>query len=84
MKLIQILSSRFALLLALLPGIVAPNLGWSQGSINGGLRGVVTDATGAAIPGADLKLISLSTGAVHSQTASSTGEYNFTEIAPGA
>jgi hypothetical protein len=83
MKLIQILSSRFALLLALLSGIVAPNLGWSQGSINGGLRGVVTDATGAAIPGADLKLISLSTGAVHSQTASSTGEYNFTEIAPG-
>ena len=83
MKLTQSLSSRFALILALLLGMVSPNIGWSQGSINGGLRGIVTDSTGAAVPGADLKLISLSTGAVHSQTASGTGEYSFTEIAPG-
>jgi hypothetical protein len=83
MKFTQILSSRFAFVLALFLVVVAPSISWSQGSINGGLRGVVTDATGAAIPGADLRLISLSTGAVHSQTASSTGEYSFTEIAPG-
>src|ERR1700723_2121323 len=83
MKLTQILSRQFAPILALFLGMVAPNIGWSQGSINGGLRGVVTDSTGAAIPGTDLKLISLGTGAVHSQTASGTGEYSFTEIAPG-
>ena len=83
MKLTQILSRQFAPILALFLGMVAPNIGWAQGSINGGLRGVVTDSTGAAIPGTDLKLISLGTGAVHSQTASGTGEYSFTEIAPG-
>jgi hypothetical protein len=55
----------------------------AQGSINGGLRGAVTDTTGAAVPGADLQLTSLSTGAARKQISSSSGEYSFTDMAPG-
>ena len=83
MKFYATIFGRFLFILALLQVATLPRMSWAQGSINGGLRGLVTDTTGAAVPGANLKLTALSTGAVHSQNATSAGEYSFSEITPG-
>ncbi|MEO6804738.1 MAG: hypothetical protein ABI209_01205 [Edaphobacter sp.] len=65
MKGSRVLSIRSVYMPGLFQGIVAPNIGWFQGSINGGLHGSVTDSTGVPIPGIDRKLNSLITGTVH-------------------
>ncbi len=83
MKLIRIAFTQVLLMLALWLACVDPGQMWAQGSINGGLRGVVTDASGAAIPRATLTLTSLNTGATHQLATTSAGEYSFTEIMPG-
>lgn len=77
-------SRRLISVMALLLALAVPSAVWAQGSTNGGLRGLISDATGAAVPGANLKLTSNSTGAVQVQTASSAGQYNFAEISPGS
>jgi hypothetical protein len=56
---------------------------WSQAAIGGGLRGVVTDLSGAVIPDAELILKSPGTGAVRTQKATSGGLYSFRDIDPG-
>ena len=71
----------FAFALLLLLG--TPQSGSAQGSTNGSLRGVVSDASGAAVPGAALKLTSTSTGAVRAQVSGSSGQYTFSDMMPG-
>jgi hypothetical protein len=56
---------------------------WSQAAIGGGIRGVVTDPTGAIIPGAQLTLKSIGTNAVRVQKATAEGLYAFRDIDPG-
>jgi Carboxypeptidase regulatory-like domain/TonB-dependent Receptor Plug Domain len=57
--------------------------GWSQGSTAGGLRGSVTDTTGALVPGATLRLTASDTGAVRTQVVNGTGQYSFSDMLPG-
>ncbi len=47
------------------------------------LTGIVRDGTGAAIPAVTIKLTSLGTGAVHSETSDASGFYRFTLIDRG-
>ena len=47
------------------------------------LGGRVTDASGAVIPGATVKLTSVATGALRLNTTTSGGEYQFSQLAPG-
>jgi hypothetical protein len=60
----------------------APGLSYGQNT-NAALSGTVTDQTGAAIPGAKLTLSSESTSFKTSLVTDASGEYNFTDVAPG-
>jgi hypothetical protein len=56
---------------------------WPQAATGGTLRGVVTDATGALLGGAALKLTDPGTQAVRTQVANGAGQYSFSNIEPG-
>lgn len=47
------------------------------------LGGRVTDSSGAIIPGATVKVTMTTTGAVRVNTASNSGEYQFSQLTPG-
>ena len=47
------------------------------------LGGRVTDSSGAIIPGAALKLVLVSTGATRTNIANASGEFQFSQLAPG-
>ena len=47
------------------------------------LNGRVTDSTGAVIAGASVKVTLLSTGAVREITTDNSGQYQFSQLAPG-
>lgn len=49
----------------------------------GSITGVVTDSTGAVIPNATVKLVSIDKGSEQTTTASSDGVYNFNALQPG-
>jgi len=56
-------------LIAMLAVVVAPRLALAQSqSINGTIRGVVTDASGAVVGGAQITVKNLKTGYTSSQT----------------
>jgi hypothetical protein len=48
-----------------------------------GMAGVVTDQSGAVVPGAVVTLTNSTTGLKFTQTANAAGEYRFSEIPPG-
>jgi Carboxypeptidase regulatory-like domain len=48
----------------------------------GSCSGVVTDATGAVIPNAEITLTNLATGAVRTSVTNSKGEYSITQLLP--
>lgn len=54
---------------------------WSQAITS--LSGVVTDPSGAAIPGATVNLLAPLTGAARTATTDNAGEYSFPQLAPG-
>jgi len=60
-----------------------PHPGWAQ-NFNASVRGVVTDPTGAAIPGAGITLTSASAGAAVQTTSGPDGSYSFANLMPGA
>ena len=49
----------------------------------GGLTGIVTDATGAVLPGATITITSKNTGASRTIVTSSDGLYNVPDLDPG-
>ena len=55
----------------------------AQSLQTGDIQGTVTDPSGAVVPGATVKLRSLSTGAAQTTTANGTGDYRFTLLKPG-
>src|ERR1700682_920896 len=65
------------LLLALLAPVVA--LAQSTTSV----RGHITDASGAVVPHASVKLTQVSTGATREGTSSAEGIYEFPQLQPG-
>ena len=67
----------WAALLVLLCGTTA----WGQGVAS--LRGHVTDASGAAISGAGVKLVSATTDAVRDTVTDGNGAYEFLQLQPG-
>ncbi|MGH9481787.1 MAG: TonB-dependent receptor domain-containing protein, partial [Terriglobales bacterium] len=57
---------------------------WAQSSSSAGaVKGVVTDAQGAAVPGARLELTNADTGGVAQQTAQGNGAFVFPLLKPG-
>ncbi|MGA3370999.1 MAG: carboxypeptidase regulatory-like domain-containing protein [Terracidiphilus sp.] len=53
------------------------------GKVAGSLTGIVTDQTGAVIPGASVVVVNLATGAKRSVKTGSTGRYLVSGLAPG-
>jgi len=58
------------------------NVAWSQA--NTSLRGAVTDQSGAIVPKAQITLTNTATGMERRTESSSTGAYEFLQLAPGA
>ncbi|MEZ5398051.1 MAG: carboxypeptidase regulatory-like domain-containing protein [Bryobacteraceae bacterium] len=56
---------------------------WAQ-SERGNITGIITDPTGAAVPGAELTAVNTATNATARTAASTTGEYTFPNLLPGA
>ncbi|HEX3966526.1 MAG TPA: carboxypeptidase regulatory-like domain-containing protein [Edaphobacter sp.] len=76
------ISKASSLLLVFFLLVSGAHEGWSQ-SIGGGLRGTVTDQSGAVIPNANLTLKSQGTDAVRSTKSTGDGLYSFSDIEPG-
>src|SRR6202167_6070609 len=55
----------------------------AQTSTTGNIAGIVTDPTGAVVPGASVTLRNLDTGNSTSKTSNAEGSYNFALLAPG-
>jgi outer membrane receptor protein involved in Fe transport len=55
-------------------------LSWSQHTFRGGINGVVTDQSGAVIPGANVQLTNPATNVTLTTTSTSAGEYAFPEL----
>src|SRR4051794_25852213 len=53
---------------------------WSQHTFRGGINGVVTDQSGAVIPGAKVQLTNNATNVTMTTTSTSAGEYAFPEL----
>jgi Carboxypeptidase regulatory-like domain len=61
----------------------SPNALYAQSSTSGDLAGVVTDATGAAVPNAKIMVINSDTGFTQTLTSSSNGSYRAPLLKPG-
>jgi len=60
-----------------------PGFGLAQNTNSGDIRGTVTDATGAVIPGATVTLLNVDTGVSKSLTTNQAGLYDAVSILPG-
>ncbi len=86
MRLIRLQNLTLALSLLALIGFVvsatAP-VAYAQTNITGAVVGVVSDSTGALIPGATVTVTSLTTGTVHSAVTGTAGDYRVSQLPPG-
>src|SRR5438445_12776049 len=71
---------RYSVLFA---GLLLASAGWSQ-EIFGSLQGVVSDETGAVIPGARITARNVGTGATSTTVSNQSGLYFLGELRPGA
>jgi len=67
-----------------IPLILAPGALRAQSLTSGDIAGTIQDASGALIPGADVKALNTGTGAVKETTAGSAGDYRISLLQPGA
>lgn len=72
-----------ALLLALAVLFVLPAIGFGQ-TFRGGINGIVTDQSGAVVPGASVDAVDAATGGSHKTISSSAGEFSFEDLPLGA
>ena len=56
---------------------------WAQSSTAGTVAGQVTDESGAAVPGAAVKLTENATGAAQTTVSNDAGRYIFSQVNPG-
>ncbi len=71
-------SFRFALLITL-----SAVFAYSQSSFRGGLAGIVTDPSGAAIPGANIDATNVATGIIYHASSSTDGDYSISDLPLG-
>ena len=58
------------------------SFGFGQ-TFRGALAGSVADVSGAAVPGAEVKVVNNGTGQTRSQTTSSSGDFSFPDLPAG-
>ncbi len=76
--------TRFSLFLALLTALGAAHLTFGQGTDLGTIVGVVTDATGAVVPSANIVVLDLATNTPHETKTNAQGEYRVFALSSGA
>jgi hypothetical protein len=64
--------------------ILLPDAAGAQTLTSGDIAGTVQDASGAVIPGADVKALNTGTGVVKETTTGATGDYRISLLQPGA
>ncbi len=74
------ISMALCLLLALALAVTLPVLGQSG---TGTITGLIKDASGAVVPGADVTVTALATGAIKSLVSTGSGVYRASYLAPG-
>src|SRR6185437_9998168 len=62
---------------------LAPNRAVGQSTTSGDISGVISDPSGAAIPGATVTLTNADTGTTKTTSTSATGSYRFSLLQPG-
>src|SRR3984885_10805124 len=72
-----------SVLLAIIILIAMSTIGFAQ-TFRGGISGIITDQTGAIVPEAAIKATNQATGLVYSTTASTAGEFAFTDLPLGS
>src|SRR5260370_2784702 len=79
------LSRRVVLLMVALSCLFAltPSALYSQSTSAGSVAGLVTDASGAAVAGANITLTDKSTNTVPTATSNESARYNFPTVTPG-
>ena len=60
-----------------------PEVGFSQGETTSAIIGQVSDASGAAVPGATITIHNTETGLQRIATTDDSGRFNFTQLKPG-
>src|SRR4051794_7841993 len=75
-------SARFSSVVALVFSLLLGSIAWSQ-ETTGGLRGVVTDASGAAIPNAAATISVPALMRTRQAYTDSTGTFEFQAVPPG-
>jgi hypothetical protein len=58
--------------------------GWTQNVATGAISGQVTDESGAAVPGASVRLADASTNSTTSTVTNEAGRYSFPAVSPGS
>ena len=79
-QLIKFLATGF---LAVLFWVAGSNLGLAQEAITGNFRGVITDASGAAVPHAKITAEQIGTGLVREAQTNESGDYLIQAVPPG-
>src|SRR5579884_2246725 len=67
----------------LLTAMLLLPLGKAQNANTGEIKGTVTDATGAVVPGAAVSIRNVQTGAVNNTTTNDSGLYDVPFLSPG-
>ncbi len=75
--------SVFAALLLILAAIIAIPVASFAQTFRGGINGVVTDQSGAVVPGATVEVVDPATSVSHKTVSSSAGEYIFQDLPLG-
>jgi hypothetical protein len=86
MRVFRLQNVALALSLLAVAGFVANTtvpVAYAQSNISGDIVGTVTDATGAILPGAQVKVTSLSTSQTKVVTSNPAGDYRVSLLAPG-
>jgi hypothetical protein len=86
MRFLRIQNAVLALSMMALAGFVANTVApvaHAQTNTTGDLVGIITDVSGAAVPGATVTVTSKETGATRVVTSSATGEYRVSQLRPG-
>src|SRR5215831_10134739 len=63
--------------------LVVTPVAWGQTVVTGGISGVVSDSTGARVPGATVVLTSSETGTEYRTVTDSSGSYTISLVKPG-
>lgn len=86
MRMIRLQNAFLGLSLLAFAGFAANTLtpeALGQTNTTGDIAGIVSDSSGAIVPGATLSLTRLATAATRTTTANSSGEYRFSQLPPG-